>query len=147
MKKFLILTIFLLILNTLYSQGRLNSSLILSDSVVISHRHFVAATEAFIQLRNLKKVNYVCDERIRNKDITIQYYESLYTKCNKSDSITSVLLVNKDKEIVIKDNLLSDYRFQLNKQKAKTIGLSIGLPLGIGLSFVGGFFIAKEIFQ
>lgn len=147
MKKFLILTIFLLILNTLFLQGKPNSSLILNDSVVISHRHFVAATEAFIQLRNLKKVNYVYDERIRNKDITIQYYERLYTKCSKSDSITSVLLVNKDKEIVIKDNLLSDYRFQLNKQKAKTIGLSIGLPLGIGLSFVGGFFIAKEIFK
>ena len=51
------------------------------------------------------------------------------------------------KEIVIKDNLLSDYRFQLNKQKVKSVGLSIGLPIGIGLSFVGGFFIAKEIFE
>lgn len=147
MKKFLLLTIFLLILNTLYSQGKPNSLLNLNDSVVISHRHFVAATEAFIQLRNLKKVNYVYDERLRNKDVTIQYYESLYKKCGKADSINSGLLVNKDKEIVIKDNLLSDYRFQLNKQKVKTIGLSIGLPLGVGLSFVGGFFLAKEIFK
>jgi len=147
MKKFLILTISLLTLNTLYSHGKPSTSLTLNDSVIISHRHFVAATEAFIQLRNLKKINYVCDERIRSKDITIQYYERLYTKCNKSDSINSFLLANKDKEIVIKNNLLSDYKFQLNKQKAKTIGLSIGLPLGIGLSFVGGFFIAKEIFE
>ena len=147
MKKFLILTIFLLTLNTLFLQGKPNSSLILNDSVVISHRHFVAATEAFIQLRNLKKVNYVYDERLRNKDVTIQYYERLYNKCEKSDSINSVLLVNKNEEIGIKDNLLSDYRFQLNKQKVKSVGLSIGLPIGIGLSFVGGFFLAKELFK
>ena len=107
----------------------------------------VKATEALIELKNLKKVNYVYDERLRNKDITIQYYERLYNKCEKSDSINSVLLVNKDKEIVIKDNLLSDYRFQLNKQKVKSVGLSIGLPIGIGLSFVGGFFLAKELFK
>lgn len=117
------------------------------DSVKIPYKNLVSANQAFIELRNLKKINYVYDERLRNKDIAISYYEKLYKKCNQSDSITSILLNNKDKEIVIKDNLLSDYRFQLNKQKAKTIGLSIGLPLGIGLSFVGGFFIAKEIFQ
>lgn len=117
------------------------------DSVKIPYKNLVSANQAFIELRNLKKINYVYDERLRNKDITISYYEKLYKKCNQSDSITSILLVNKDKEIVIKDNLLSDYRFQLNKQKVKSVGLSIGLPIGIGLSFVGGFFLAKELFK
>ncbi len=117
------------------------------DSVKIPYKNLVSANQAFIELRNLKKINYVYDERLRNKDIAISYYEKLYKKCNQSDSITSILLVNKDKEIVIKDNLLSDYRFQLNKQKVKSVGLSIGLPLGIGLSFVGGFFLAKELFK
>ena len=117
------------------------------DSVKIPYKNLVSANQAFIELRNLKKINYVYDERLRNKDITISYYEKLYKKCNQSDSITSILLVNKDKEIVIKDNLLSDYRFQLNKQKVKSVGLSIGLPIGIGLSFIGGSLLAKALFK
>lgn len=101
----------------------------------------VKATEALIELKNLKKVNYVYDERLRNKDITIQYYEKLYNKCNLSDSITTVLLVNKDKEIKIKDNIISDYKYQNGANKAKKIGLGVAVPVVAILSFLLGWYL------
>lgn len=117
------------------------------NSILISKRHFNAATNAFIELRNLKKQQGLFQEQVHNKDIVIQWYERAYKKCNESDSIQSILIENKNTEIKIKDNQLSDYRFQLRNQKAKTIGLGIALPLGIGVSFVGGFYLAKELLK
>lgn len=113
------------------------------DSIKISHLQLVKATEALIELRNLKKQNYVIDERLRNKDVVIKHYENLYRKCNQSDSLGSILIRNKDTEITTLNNLYIEEKRERKIQKIQKIGLSVGLPVAAVLSFILGFYIAK----
>jgi len=107
----------------------------------------VKATEALIELRNLKKEKGLWQQRLHTKDIVIQYYEREFPKYRELDSINTILLKNKDREIEIKDNTISELKRNLRLNKAKNIGLGVVLPIGIGLSFTAGFYIAKELLK
>ena len=101
----------------------------------------VKATEALIELKNIKKQQGLYQDVVHNKDVTIQYYERLYKKCSKSDSISTILIANKDEEILKKDIIIYDYKYQNKQQKLKSIGLGITLPVAIALSFLAGWYL------
>lgn len=107
----------------------------------------VKATQALYELRNLKKEKGYWQERVRTKDVVIQYYEREFPKYRQLDSINTVVIKNKDREIEIKDNTISELKTNLRLNKAKNIGLGVALPIGIGLSFTAGFYIAKELLK
>lgn len=146
MKKYLISILFLLILNILYSPLS-SQNIQRPDSVKIAYKQLVKATQALIELRNLKKEKGYWQERVRTKDVVIQYYEREFPKYRQLDSINTVLIKNKDREIEIKDNTISELKTNLRLNKAKNIGLGVALPIGIGLSFTAGFYIAKELLK
>jgi len=99
------------------------------DSILISKRHFDASSNAFIELKNLKKEKGQWQGLVHEKDVSIQFYEWSYKKCQKSDSLSSILIKNKDKEIEINNNLISEYKREVRIQKAGKIASSILVPV------------------
>ena len=86
-------------------------------------------------------------QRRREKDIVISYYEREFPKYRELDSINTEIIKNKDREIELQNNVNLDLKRQLRLNKAKNIGLGVALPIGIGLSFTAGFYLAKELLK
>jgi hypothetical protein len=110
----------------------------------------LAATEAFIQLKSYKKKEGFWEEKYRNKDIAIAWYEKYVTKCETQDSLNTIYRNND--ALIIKDLSLDlkKVNYELEKQKLNSkiargasIGLAISLPLGILAGIIAGIFIAK----
>ena len=117
------------------------------DSLKISHYQLVKATQALIELKYLKREKGLWQQRIREKDIVISYYEREFPKYRELDSINTEIIKNKDREIELQNNVNLDLKRQLRLNKAKNIGLGVALPIGIGLSFTAGFYLAKELLK
>ena len=114
-----------------------------TDSVKIHFNQLVKATEALIELRNIKKQQGLFEERLHKKDVVIAYYERTYKKLNEADSINTILIKNKDKEIEIKDNKILDLKYDNRKQKTGKIISGITVPVVAVLSFLLGFYIHR----
>lgn len=120
------------------------------DSIKIAYKHMTAATQAFIELRAYKKKEGFWEERYRNKDIAIAWYEKAVKRCVEQDSLNTIH--RKNDALIIKSLILDlkKINYELDKEKLKSkvtrgasIGLAISLPLGILAGIIAGIFIAK----
>lgn len=111
------------------------------DSIKISSKQLEKATEALIELRNLKKVSGITQQQLHNKDVVISYYERENKKLRDSDSLSDIVINNKLKELEIVDQQLSDCVYMRKQESKKKLGLAISLPLATVCSFLLGFYL------
>jgi len=131
-----------LIATSSYTQNY-HQSLFQDSLVQIPYKNLVASNQAFIQLKGCKGQVGILQTQLHNKDIALEYYERAYKKYTKSDSINTILLKNKDTEITTLDFLYKEEKRERKIEKAQKIGLAIGLPVAVVLSFIAGFYLAK----
>lgn len=102
----------------------------------------VKATEALIELRNLKKTQGLCNEQLHKKDIVIAYYERSWDKLNKADSVNTILLKNKDREIQIDSIQIIDLKYALKQQKKdKILSYVVVTPISFLLGTLTGILV------
>lgn len=110
----------------------------------------LAATEAFIQLKSYKKKEGFWEEKYRNKDIAIAWYEKYVTKCETQDSLNTIYRNND--ALIIKDLKidLKECNYELTKERGKSkvskilnIVLAILLPPAFGGGVGAGIYLAK----
>ena len=112
------------------------------DSIKIAFRQMVKATEALIELRNLKKTQGLCNEQLHKKDIVIAYYERSWDKLNKADSVNTILLKNKDREIQIDSIQIIDLKYALKQQKKdKILSYVVVTPISFLLGTLTGILV------
>lgn len=111
------------------------------DSIKIHFNQLTKATEALIELKYLKKESGYWQQRLHNKDVSLQFYERGYNKYMLSDSLNSILLVNKNSEIEIKDNSILDLKYQFKKEKRAKIVTAILTPLAAISGFLLGWYL------
>jgi hypothetical protein len=121
----------------------LQKNLFPPDSVKIHYRHLVAATQAFVYLKYYRKESGLCQERLHNKDIVIQFYERGYNKCKQQDSINELIITNKTAQLNTAFNLYQQEKKERKKKQAATIGLAVITPVVAVLSFILGFYIHR----
>lgn len=142
MKKLILFIAFQLIVISSFTQNY-HRSLFQDSLVKIPYKNLVASNQAYLQLKYYKKQSGLVQEQLHNKDVVIQYYERVYKKCNQSDSISTILLKNKNLEINELDILYKQEKRERKIQKTQKIGLAISLPVAAILSFLLGFYLAK----
>ena len=121
-------------------------SISLQDSinkVLVPYRYIVASNKAYTELKFFKRESGLCQERLHNKDIVIQYYERAYKKCNQEDSINELIITNKTEQLNTAFNLYQQEKKERKKKQASTIGLAVLTPVVAVLSFVLGFYLHR----
>lgn len=113
------------------------------NKVLVPYKYIVASNKAYTELKFYKKESGLYNERVRNKDITIQYYERVYKKCREEDSINSLIIVNKTTQLNTAYNLYQEEKKERKKKQAAAIGLGVITPVVAVLSFILGFYIHK----
>ncbi len=113
------------------------------DSVKIHFKQLVSATQAMLELRNLKQIAGLTQEQMHQKDVALQFYERGYNKYMKSDSINTILLKNKDAEINTFDIMYKQEMRERKLETAQKVGLAVSLPVAMVLSFLFGFYLHK----
>ncbi len=137
MKKLILFIIILWIPICVFTQN-FQQNLFQDSLVKIPYKNLIASNQAFIQLKSFKRELSINQDRLIKKDAVIQYYERLYNKCNKEDSLNSILLLNKDKEIFTLDNLYKEERRERKKEKTGKIISAVLIPIvGIAGGFLG----------
>ena len=72
----------------------------------------------------------------------IAYYERSWGKLNKADSINSILLNNKDKELEIDSIRIIDLKYQLKQQKKdKLLSYVVVTPISFLLGTLTGILV------
>lgn len=139
MKKLITFLIIVLTATSTYSQGIPKS--LYEDSIKIPYRYIISTNQAYEKLRYYKSVAGINQERLHQKDVTIQYLERAFNKCTQSDSIKSVLILNKDKELKILDKELLISKQEKRKLKAQKIGVGVSIPVIAVASFLLGWYL------
>jgi len=142
MKTLNTIILFLLIASTSFSQVLPKNTSGL-DSVLISRKHFNAATNALFELKMYKKQEGTWQQRLHSKDVSIQYYERAYNKYLIKDSLNTILINNKTAQV---DTARYMYRIEKEarkQQQRKTLGVGVGLAAVAVLSFFLGFYLHK----
>ena len=89
-------------------QGSTQTLQMTLDSIKIPYKNLIAANQAFIYLKYYRRESGLCQERLHNKDIVIQYYERAYKKCNQEDSINELIITNKTAQLNTAFNLYQE---------------------------------------
>lgn len=124
-------------------QGSTQTLQMTLDSIKIPYKNLIAANQAFIYLKYYRRESGLCQERLHNKDIVIQYYERAYKKCNQEDSINELIITNKTAQLNTAFNLYQEEKKERKKKQASTIGLAVLTPVVAVLSFVLGFYLHR----
>ena len=111
--------------------------------VKIPYKNLISANQAYISLRYYRKESGLCQERLHNKDIVIQYYERAYKKCNQEDSINQLVIANKTTQLNTAYNLYQEEKQERKKKQAAAIGLGVITPVVAVLSFVLGWYLHR----
>lgn len=113
------------------------------NKVLVPYKYIVASNKAYTELKFYKKESGLYNERVRNKDITIQYYERVYKKCREEDSINSLVIANKTTQLNTAYNLYQEEKQERKKKQAAAIGLGVITPVVAVLSFVLGWYLKR----
>lgn len=92
-------------------------------------------------MRYYKNLEFITQERLHQKDVTIQYLDRAYKKCNESDSLNTMIVKNQEE---INKNLQKQiliHKQEVRKLKLQKIGLGLTTPVVAVLSFLLGWYI------
>ena len=148
-KIILLVTLFIGINFSSYSQSKDTTTVnpdykyfLMKDSVKVPFVYLKAANKAFIEVKSLRKVTGLHQAELHSKDIEISFYKYADNKCEQAyDTLTRVTLPALRKESNDNEKLYEDYKRAYKLEKSKVVGLSVGLPLSIGLGLLAGFLL------
>ena len=134
-------TFLIILLTVIFSYSQEIPKSLYEDSIKIPYRYIVSTNQAYEKLRYYKSVAGLSQERLHQKDVTIQYLERAFNKSQQSDSLKSILILNKDGEIKLLDRDLLIAKSEKRKLKAQKIGIGLSVPVIAVASFLLGWYL------
>lgn len=92
-------------------------------------------------MRYYKSLESLTQQRLHQKDITIQFLDRAFQKCKETDSLNSEVIKNSDKIIKNLNTDIRAKRQEVKKLKLQKLGLGLTTPVVAVLSFLLGWYI------